>query len=134
MKRKCAKCPKCCPDGGAIFRATWEGESDVWQCMNCGYTTKRYSIKASGTQTESQTHVIERLKRAGWDVSVEMIGRNVFVKAGKDRGSVGMNLIAGDSLYGTIGVRGAFKLTLQRLGTNPVITDDIGFSVYLEGK
>jgi hypothetical protein len=130
--RKVGKCANCCPDGGAIFRASW-GDADerLWKCCNCGHTTKRYTIKSSGEMTESQTAVVKRLERAGWTITIEMIGRTVFVKGSKDRGSAGMNLIAGDSLYGTIGVRGAYKLTLQKFGGSIVITDEIGISVYL---
>lgn len=134
-KTKRGKCAKCLPDSnGAILTASYRGDDRVWKCSNCGHTTPRYSITPSNTITPSQKLVIERLERAGWTVAVEMIGRKVFVRGNNDRGSVTMNLFAGDSFYGTIGPRGAYEIKLQRFGGDKLIEDETRIYVYLEGK
>lgn len=131
LKNKIGKCPTCCPTGGAILKATYDDDNKVWQCMNCGVEQPRRVNKSSGEMTPSQQAVVRALEAKGWKVETRMIGRNVFVKGDKDRGSPALNLFSGDKLYGKIGVRGSFELTLMRFGPDVKITDDIGISVYL---
>lgn len=131
---KKAKCPKCLPDvAGAYFKADFVGEGkSEWVCNNCGYRTPRRTNKPSGRITPSQKRVIDLLTSYGWTLETKMIGSAVWVSGRKDRSNPGMNLIAGDSFYGTIGTRGAISLTLQRIGKDVSIDDDIGMSVYLK--
>ena len=43
MKKKTGACPRCCPDGGAIFDANFDYVTPpyipVWICRNCGAET-----------------------------------------------------------------------------------------------
>lgn len=127
---KRAKCPKCLPDiAGAYFKA--DGTTE-WVCTNCGHRMPRRVNNPVPTVTPSQERVLVRLRSFGWAIETKMIGRSVWVTGSKDRGSVGMNLIAGDSIYGKIGPRGSFEIKLQRLGADKVLTDDIGLEVYLK--
>jgi len=52
---KIAKCPKCCPEGGACFKATtdWGGEKpvSVWECQNCFHTKPRLTRKQPDEHT-----------------------------------------------------------------------------------
>lgn len=125
---KLAKCPSCCPDGGAIFTVYGSAE---WRCNNCGHTTPRRKNSPQPKVTASQQAVLTLLTRLGWTLETKFIGRGVWVVGRKDRGNATSNLILGDSFYGNIGVRGTFKLNLQRFGGDKVITDNAGAEVYL---
>jgi len=76
---KRGRCPKCCPDGGAIFERTYDFEgnypegseedkygAEVWKCLNCGYTTRvqKQARKGSKGITRSQERQIRRL----WEI------------------------------------------------------------------
>lgn len=42
MATKRAKCPNCCPDGGAIFHSTTDIDGNkVWHCNNCNHQMPR---------------------------------------------------------------------------------------------
>lgn len=129
---KRAKCPQCLPDvKGAIF--TRHGSE--WCCNNCHYTTPYTPKKRTGKLTPSQQSVISQIERMGWKVEATFneYSDRVWVVGSRDFGNPGQNLILGTSFYGTIGKRGAFKLTLQRFGSDKVLTNDIELSVYLKG-
>jgi hypothetical protein len=119
------KCPQCCPDGGAVF--------DNWgthkECRNCGLVIPIRKIKPSGKPSKSQERILKQIVDAfGGTPETEMIGRKMFVKlVNRER-----NWILGDSLFGTIGVGGKFRIELQRAFVpNAIITDQIGIDVYL---
>jgi hypothetical protein len=139
-KTKVAKCSRCLPDlKGAILEAGLDfSESGdlvkIWECRNCGNKTPRKTLSPKAKITPSQQKVIDRLTAAGWILETSFIGRKVWVSGKKDRGSMGMNLIAGDSFYGTIGAAGSFSLKLQRLGGEVEVDDDTGIYVYLDQK
>jgi hypothetical protein len=119
------KCPRCCPDGGAIFD-NWVTQKE---CRNCGLVIPIRKIKPSGKPSKSQERILKQIIDAfGGTPETEMIGRSMFLKlVNRER-----NWILGDSLFGTIGVGGKFKIELQRaLVPNAIITDKIGIDVYL---
>jgi hypothetical protein len=118
------KCPRCCPDGGAVFD-NWVTQKE---CRNCGLVIHIRKIKPSGKITKSQQGVLDQIIEAfGGTPEISMIGRSVFLKlVNRER-----NWMLGDSLFGSIGVNGKFKITLQRLGGDAIITDRIGINVYL---
>lgn len=135
MKDKtiCGKCPNCCPGGGAIFRLEHDFETNatVKSCMNCGHKLPFRRVKPTGQPTSSQLRVLLQVKKAfGVEAckEISMVGRKVwFTMVNRDR-----SMFLGDSLFGTIGVGGAFEITLQRIGGDVKITDDIGIKVYLK--
>lgn len=130
--RKIAKCPSCLPDAaGAIFRRQMGNEGWEWKCSNCHHIMPIRKITPSKEITKCQAEIIEKIKALGWAVETKMIGRAVWIQGKKDRGSFGMNLIAWDSIFGTISVKGTYKITLQRLGEPKIVTDSIGLSVWL---
>jgi len=126
----CGKCPNCCPEGGAIFTLQYDFESDstVKRCSNCGHKLPFRRIKATGKPTPSQQKVIDRIVGMGWVIEKqEMIGRKVWVTAVHP----GRSMWFGDSLFGTLGVGGAFELTLQKIGGDVKLKDEIDLNVYL---
>lgn len=131
--RKTAKCPKCCPDGGAIFRKTYGISGWEWQCNNCGCVRPARKNKPTGRMTPSQKAVVAKLEAQGWTVETKIInnGPTWWVSATRDFGNPGQNLFLGTNVYGPIGPRGKFKLTLQRFGGEKVVTDSTGIYVYL---
>ena len=132
MKSIYGKCPKCCQDGGAIFHLEYDFETKgtVKSCMNCGYKRPYRKNKPTGKETPSQKKVLGRVLAAfgGAIEKREMIGRKVFFSmVNRDR-----SMWVGDSLFGVIGPGGKFEITLQRIGSDAKITDDIGIKVYLK--
>lgn len=132
------KCPNCCPDGGACFtiELDWDaidrGEDTnrkVKRCNNCHHTLPFRRIKATGKPTTSQQRILDQVMDVfgGTIEKQEMIGRKLFFTATNPAKS----MWTGNSLFGTIGVGGSFKITLQRIGGDAKITDNIGISVYL---
>src|SRR5215831_6173402 len=140
QKTKLAKCPNCLPDcAGAYFdREMKDYPVDgppvyQWKCRNCNHTMPYTPIKPKPeTETASQKEVIALLTALCWTLEIKWHGRNIWVVGRKDRGSPVLNLFNGDSFYGTIGVRGKFRLTLHRLGGDKVLTDRIDLNVYLK--
>lgn len=132
--KKKAKCPQCLPDiAGAIFTKRMGEDGWYWECNNCHHKAKCQKHKPTQKVSQSQQKWLDLLTAKGWTLETNWVNSSgvLWVVGKKDRGSVGMNLIAGDSFYGTIGSKGKLKLTLQRLGKDVVITCDIGISVYL---
>lgn len=130
--RKIAKCPRCCPDGGAIFHAELREDAYHWVCQNCGDDlgiVRR--VQASGRLTKSQRRVIRWLRREfGGLARWEMIGRKAYVKLDNPRRPWYEGRMAG----GIVGAAGAFKVTVYRLGGDATVTDRIGVEVYLRQK
>lgn len=145
--KKYAKCPKCCPDvPHACFKLEVgpplrpindclpgeDKEPDIafhWICQNCGYdlgVAKR--LKPTGKLTKSQRRVIRFLRRNFGGVATwRFIGRNVYLKLDNPRRPWYDGKMAG----GVVGPRGAYKITLYRLGGDKEITNGIDVSVYL---
>ena len=146
--KKYAKCPRCCPDSPhACFRlevgapvsaiedclpGQGEGPADIafhWVCNNCRYdlgVAKR--LKPTGKLTKSQRRVIKYLrKNFGGVARWEMIGRKAYVKLDNPKRPWYDGRMAG----GVVGPRGAYKITLYRLGGDKEITNGIEVSVYL---
>lgn len=129
---KRGKCPRCCPDGGAIFTDESRLEDHkfipVWACNNCPQTIPRRTNKPTGKQSKAQATTVARLAGAGWVIEKqELVGRNLWVSATHP----GRKWFEGDHLFGTIGVRGKVKITLIRVGGDAVVTGRIGMKVYL---
>ncbi len=123
------RCPNCCPDGGACFDRVFGDDGWAKKCTNCFHIYPIRKAKKQTAPNATQGRVIARLVELGWNVTKqEMIGRKVWVAAEHPT----KNWLLGNTLFGTIGPAGAFKLTLQTVGKNPVITDDIGVNVYLK--
>lgn len=132
MKTYRGKCPRCCPDGGACFSSAYDYDSEkyVKQCNNCGHQLpfrKSPNRKPTGPNAR-QTRLVERLREAGWAVTVEMIGRKAFVKFDHPTRHW---LAYGNSGCGTIGPNGALKLKLYRVGGDKEILDGWDFDHYL---
>ncbi len=122
MKTKTLRgiCKRCCPDGGAVFTRTYDDNmKPVKKCNCCFAETPIRQIKKPTGPNASQTEILDILKENGWVVTVEMIGRKVFVNAT----NAGRNMWSGDSLFGTIGPCGKLKLKLQRIGKDYEVTD-----------
>ena len=120
---KTAKCPNCLPDSaGAIFSAYGANE---WKCNNCGHRLPRRTNKPQPKITPSMQNVLDALKNLGWNVETSFIGRKLWVTASHPT----RNWVSGNTLYGTVGVRGDINLKLQRLGTEGILnsTSDIHF-------
>lgn len=122
------KCPRCCPDGGAIF-SRWGAEEK--KCHNCHLVLPFRRIKPTGKPTPSQDRILAQVVQLfGGTPEIRMIGRTLwFSLVNRER-----NWLLGDSLFGTIEPKGKFKITLQRIGGDKVLTDQIGLKVYLEWK
>ena len=134
--RKIAKCPNCLPDvAGAIFRATYnddfgptDGPLNAWKCCNCGHMMPRRVNKPTQKITPSQQEVLNRLTRMGWVLETKFIGRNLWIT-----GKAETHWLHGDTMFGTIGPRGNFKLERQvPLIPAKKVTDSIGLSVYFK--
>ena len=124
------KCPICCPDGGAIFTVQYDLDNDstIKRCNNCGYKLPFRQVKPTGKLTPSQQKVIDRIVRMGWTIQIErMIGRKVWISAVNR----GRSIFFGDSLFGMLGVGGSFEITLQKVGGDKKLRDDIDLGVYL---
>lgn len=112
--RKVAKCPGCCPDiVAAIFKATYGpdkigGSFDVWQCQNCNWQMPRRVNKPTEKITPSQQRVLDKLAALGWKLETKFIGRKLWIE-----GKCETCFWFGESMFGTIGPRGDFKLTRQ---------------------
>ena len=131
--KKIAKCPNCCPDGGACFHADLKDDGQWhWICQNCGHdlgVVRR--VQASGRLTKSQRRVIRWLRREfGGLARWEMIGRKAYVKLDNPKRPWYDGRMAG----GIVGAAGAFKITVYRLGGDATVTDRIGVEVYLRQK
>jgi hypothetical protein len=126
------KCPNCCPDGGAVFHLEYDFETHamVKSCMNCHHKLPFRKITPTGKATPSQEKALNRIMTAfGGEIERrEMIGRKLWFSAKNPQKS----MFLGDSLFGTIGVSGKFEVTLQRIGGDAKITDEIGVKVYLK--
>jgi hypothetical protein len=126
------KCPRCCPDGGACFSPTYLEDGLAKQCNNCGHIINlRKRPRATGKPNATQQRVINRITSLFGGIPeitpVSPTSRRVWISLKNyDR-----PMLVGDSLFGTIGPNGAFKITLQRLFGDKVLTDDIGLDVYL---
>ena len=117
--RKTGKCPRCCPDGGAIFTThyladeTAEGHPfhRVWRCNNCFFVKPLRALKALTEPTTGQKAVIDRLSDAfGGTVKVEMMGRMAWVTLDNDSRSMWDGLHA----FGKVHANGRFSLSLHR--------------------
>lgn len=137
MNRKTGKCPKCCPEGGAIFHAesnyNYETEKfdRVWICQNCGEKLPRRVVSRKPTKpTPTQEDVLAKLKEAfgGEIVRTELIGRTFSFKIENESRA----WYKGRLLAGFIGPNGKMDVTLYRLGGDVKINDDIAISVYLQ--
>jgi hypothetical protein len=121
---KCAACISCCPDGGAIFRATWDNnDNKVWKCCNCHAVLPRRNNKTkSDKPTDSQQRTLDllmaRTRGNGIIERSEMIGRDLFISI-KDRRS---NVFLDEEYVGTIGPRGACKITRYYFGGSQKLT------------
>lgn len=133
-KRKIGKCPKCCPDGGAVLHKTWKDDgSPAWKCMNCDHVVTRRVATTSGKPTLSQETAVARLAKAfgvAGPRHTKMMGRVLWVEfENNDR-----PWHAGQLLYGPIGATGKLHLSLSTYGKDTSIQNDIDIKVYLERR
>ncbi len=124
------RCPRCCPNGGACFRKTWNDDGQrVKECLNCHLMLPIRTIKKTGkpnaTQQRRLDHIIALF---GGTLEIKMIGRKVwFSLENRER-----NYLYGNLIYGTIGPAGAFKITMpQLLSESKILTDTISLNVWL---
>lgn len=134
---KRGRCPNCCPDGGAIFKAEVDfneaGELvRVWKCCNCPQRLPRKTYRReSAKMTASQAKVFDRLAADfGGVLQTQWVGRKVYVTATNEA----RRWFEGIMVGGFIGPRGSYKLTLYRLGGDVVVEDGVAWSVYLTTK
>jgi hypothetical protein len=133
--KKYAKCPKCCPDAPhACFKIeSVLGPDDSlelhWICNNCWHDLGkvRHQNPKPGL-TKRQRSAIKFLRRNFGGVATwEFIGRKVYLKLDNPKRPWYDGRMAG----GIVGPRGAYKITLYRLGGDKEITNGIEVSVYL---
>ena len=113
------KCPKCCPDGGAIFSREYEpvGDTDKWhwvkKCRNCGFEKpiRKTNYKPDGPNAKQQRIITRIVEAFGGTHEVKMMGRRVWITA---KNYEGRKFFEGQSFFGTIGPKGALNITLQR--------------------
>ena len=129
--KKTAKCPTCCPTGGAEFKKEvapaggWQ-----WRCVNCYEVVPCRVVNPVPKVTPSQQRIIDKVKGMGWVVkSQEMIGRKVFVVFEHPT----RNLLLGNSTFGAIGPNGSFSFDWSPpFVKSTKLTDRIGLEVYLK--
>ncbi len=131
--RKYAKCPRCCPDGGAIFHREYRDSDNhpVWVCCNCSFVKKARLVAAPDHPTPGQERIIHRLANAfgeETEIEVSMIGRMAFVKLTNDS----RNWYDGTVASITVHPNGRFNMHLYRFGGDVEIKDWIAVSVYLK--
>lgn len=122
--KKIAKCPRCCPDGGACFQADWNGdlENPVWKCCNCGYMKPRRALPRLDTPTKRMREIIDMLSTAfGGSVEVEMIGRKAFITLTNDA----RGFYNGRLAYGVVTSVGSYRIRLPRPCSEEIIIKDI---------
>ena len=126
------KCPRCCPDGGALFDRAYDDEVKHLgkRCQNCGlWLPVRKTNYKPAAPNQRQQWTIEQLAEAfGGSCEVRMIGRDAWVTL---KNYEGRNFYLGQSAYGTIGPRGAFSITLQRPFGDKVCRDGFDIRNYL---
>jgi hypothetical protein len=99
------------------------------RCTNCRQVLPLRQVKPTGALTPSQQQVIDQIVGLGWILEKqEFIGRGAWVVFKHPT----RHWMLGDSVYGSIGVRGGFKLDFPQFNSKTkVLTDDIGLRVYL---
>jgi hypothetical protein len=108
------KCPRCCPDGGAYFRGGFNDEMEWGKvCENCGHWRPIRALRIPSRPNARQQRIIDRIVEVfGGEPEVTMHGRKAWLSL---RNYDGRKWHEGQSLFGTIGPRGAIRITLQRL-------------------
>jgi hypothetical protein len=127
------KCPRCCPDGGAYFRGGFN-ESMEWGkvCTCCGHWRHIRATRIPSRPNARQQRIIDKIVALfGGRPELTMHGRKAWLSP---RNYEGRHWADGQALWGTIGPRGAIKLSLARLGDDITITDMIGVEVYLQAR
>jgi hypothetical protein len=131
------KCPRCCPDGGAVFEVMSEYDFDTKterhyrKCNNCFLKLEIKKRPPSGKPNARQARLLAKiLERFGGEQESHMVGRKVWV-SGKNYARGCLN---GESYFGTIGSNGKLDLTFQAFGRDVKITDMIGVDVYLDSS
>ena len=136
MKAKTIRgtCPRCCPDGGAIFEILFSFDYDteksirIKKCNNCHIEIPIKKMPKRDKPNEEQTRMAAKiLESFGGEQESHMIGRNLWI-SGKN---YARGCINGESYFGTIGPRGKLDITFQQFRSDVKITDDIGVEVYL---